>query len=461
LTATATSTTATLPPRHPDEAQRPSRFAFRLALLALAGLGIRLGYVLAGGGAGTSFDGAYYHLAANVLVDGRGFVNPFNGVPTALHPPAWPALLGLPSILGLDTLLAHQIFAGLVGAATVVAVGMAARVIAGATPGLIAAAITAVYPNLWVRERELAAETLVFPLVAITLILAYRFWVRPRTITFAALGGACAVLALVRAEQAFLLVLLLLPLAVRAGQGPALRRFLRFAAAAGVAVLVLLPWAVYNSTRFEEPVLLTTSFGVTARGANCPGAYDGAYLGSQHPDIWRPPASAGSSGCAWDAGSAEESEQDAEFREAALAYTRERAERLPAVVAAREGRTWGVFRPFQEAVFQQDWGLQPIGVYWAGLAAYWALLPFAVVGAAHLRRHRVRLWPLLSFQALTVVTVAITYGNVRFRAAAEVPLIVLAAVGADALWGRLRSHDRRAATNASTTSSAPAGVTSV
>jgi hypothetical protein len=122
-----------------------------------------LGYVLASGGDGVSGDGAYYHLAGKVLADGGGFVNPWNGIATAAHPPAWPALLGLPSLAGVDTVLGHQVFACFVGTATVVLVGLAARVIAGSRVGLIAAGIAAAYPNFWVRERELAAEALVFP----------------------------------------------------------------------------------------------------------------------------------------------------------------------------------------------------------------------------------------------------------------------------------------------------------
>jgi hypothetical protein len=431
--------------------RRSGGFAVALALIALAGFGIRLGYALAGGGNGTSYDGIYYHFAANVLIDGLGFVNPWTGAQTALHPPAWPAVLALPSVLGLGTVLGHQLFACVVGVAAVVLVGVAGRVIADARVGLIAAAMAAVYPNMWVRERELAAETLIFPLVAIALILVYRYWAQPRTITFVALGGACGVLALVRAEQALMLVLLLPPLALRAGPRPSSRRVAQLAAGTGAAVLVLLPWVVHNSMRFESSVLLTTSFGVTVRGANCPGAYYGDHIGSQDPDVWRAPETVGPGRCAG-AESVGETAQDAEFRGKAFTYMRGHAERLPAVVAAREARTWGLLRLFQEA---------PTGVHRAGLFVYWALLPFAVAGILRLRDSRVPLWPLLSFVVVVAVAVAITYGSVRFRASAEVPIVVLAAVGVDTLWRRLGAHGRTATENASTPSSASPSMMSV
>jgi Dolichyl-phosphate-mannose-protein mannosyltransferase len=436
-------------------------FTTGIILVALGGFGVRLAYAVAGGGNVASGDGVYYHAAANVLVDGGGFVNPWNGVPTALHPPGWPALLAVPSVAGLDTLLSHQVFACLVGVTTVVLVGVAARTIAGARAGLIAATIAAVYPNVWLRERELAAETLIFPLIAIVLVLVYRFLANRRTVTLAALGGACAVLALVRAEQV-LLLFVLAALVFIASSGPASRRLAQLAAGVGVAVVVLLPWVIYNATRFEEPVLLTTGFGVTLRGANCPGAYYGEQVGSLDPDIWRPPQPGGAQRCAWNAESADESEQDAEFRDKGLAYIHEHAERLPVVLAAREGRTWGLFRPLQQANLEQDWGHQPIGVYWAGLWFYYALIPFAVVGVARLRTSGTPCWPLLSFLALTAFAVAITYGNVRFRASAEVPIVVLAAVGVDSLWRRLRPPPGCSApSNASTTSSASVSVMSV
>jgi Dolichyl-phosphate-mannose-protein mannosyltransferase len=452
LQLTIASTTPRTAHGRTDGRRNRRTFAVGLGLIALVGFGIRLGYALAGGAKDVSYDGIYYYLVGKVLADGDGYVNPFNGVHTALHAPAWPVVLGLPSAIGLDTLLSQQVFACVVGTATIVLVGITARVIAGCRVGLIAAAIAAAYPNLWVRERELAAETLVFPVAAVVLALAYRYLRAPRTVTLLALGAACGVLILIHSAMVLLLVLLVPAVALRAQSGgSAARRLARLVAALGVAGVILLPWVVRNTVRFERPVLLTTNLGLTLRAGNCPAAYEGARLGSFDIDLVRPATSVAPGGCVGYRGSGDESEQDAVFRDQALRYMREHATRVPAVVAAREGRTWGLFRPFQQSTLERESGHGPLGVYQLAVFAYWALLPLAVAGAVRLRQRSVPLFPLLLFLAAVALVVGVTIGSVRYRAAAEVPIVVLAAIGVDALWGRRRSRDVGTRRDAATT----------
>jgi 4-amino-4-deoxy-L-arabinose transferase-like glycosyltransferase len=424
-----------------------STFQRRLALVVVLAAGVRVAYAVAGGGEGASYDGAYYHLAANRLADGDGLVHPFTGDATAMHPPGWPLVVALPSLVGLDSLLAHQTFAALVSTTTVVLVALAARRIAGERVGLIAAAIVALYPNTWLRSRELAAETLVFPLVALALILAYRYWEAPRGRTLAGLAAVCAALALVRAEQVLLLGLLLPYLALRAPGGmPVSRRLAALGAATGVALCVLAPWFVRNAVRFDEPVTLTTSLGVNLRASNCEGAYYGERLGSHGPDAWQIGEAVTPGGCSVLAEGDDESVQDVALRQDAVAYVGDNVDRVPAVVAARMGRTWGAFRPWQEARFGHEWGGGPLVVYQAGLVAYWVLVAAAVAGAVALRRASVPLFPLLSFVVVVIAAVAVAFGAFRFRAPAEVPIAVLAAAGVDALWrraARRRAVDER------------------
>jgi hypothetical protein len=419
----------------PATGGRSTRFALGLVLIALAGFSIRLGYALAGGGRDVSGDGLFYHGAANLLADGHGYVNPWSGLPTATHPPAWPLLLSVPSAIGFDSLLAHQVAACVVGTATVALVGLTGRLIAGGRVGLIAAAIAAAYPNLWVRERELAAETLIFPLAAIGLALAIQYRRAPRMGTLLALAAICGVLVLVHAAMVLLLIVLVPALVLRAPPGASMpRRWVCLLAALGVVGVVLLPWVIRNAVRFERPVLLTTNTGLTLRAANCPAAYEGERLGSFDLDIVRPPATVPPGGCVWDAGPDDESEVDAWFRDRALAYARGHAERVPAVVAAREGRTWGLFRPLQQARLEREFGNGPLGVYRAAVFAYWVLLPFAIAGAVRLRRRCVPLLPLVSFLVVVAAAVGLTFGSVRYRAPAEVTIAVLAAVGIEAVW---------------------------
>jgi 4-amino-4-deoxy-L-arabinose transferase-like glycosyltransferase len=459
---TASETPTRGPRGQRDGRSRRGIWATGLVLIALAGFAIRLGYVLAGAGNDTSQDGLYYHFAANVLVDGRGFVNPWEGGPIGQHPPAWPVLLGLPSLVGLDGLLAHQVFACIVGTVAILLVAMAGRAMLGARVALVAAALAAANPNMWVRERELLGQTLVFPLTAVALVLAYRYWRTGRSLTLAAVGGVCGLLALVHASLALLLAMLLPILALRAAPGLSLARRLRqLVAALSVAILVLLPWIVRNTVQFDRPMFLTTTLGLNLRVGTCPAGYYGERIGSHDPDMWRPRGAVGPDQCGYDAASRNEVEQDDVFRADALAYMRENAGRVPIVAAARQGRIWGVFRPFQTARFDQEFGGGPLSVYQAGVVFYWALLPVAVVGAWRLRRSPVSTAPLLPFFAVAAASAAIAFGTFRYRAPAEVPIVLLAAVGVDALWTRLRSHDRRADRNASTTSSDSASVMSV
>jgi hypothetical protein len=78
-----------------------------------------------------------------------------------------------------------------------------------------------------------------------------------------------------------------------------------------------------------------------------------------------------------------------------------------------------------------------VGLTRLGMVSYWLLLVPGVAGGVFLRRRRIAIYPLLVFVATSAIAVAPTIGDVRYRAAAEVPLVLFAAVGIDAvLWRR-------------------------
>ncbi len=110
------------------------------------------------------------------------------------------------------------------------------------------------------------------------------------------------------------------------------------------------------------------------------------------------------------------------------------------MVSARVGRAWSVFRPFQAA----DDSTREGRPYWAsvaGLVMLWILVPMAIVGAVVLRRRRVSLIPVLAPIAVVTLNAAAFYGLVRFRAPAEISIVVLAAVALDgALAARARAR---------------------
>jgi hypothetical protein len=203
------------------------------------------------------------------------------------------------------------------------------------------------------------------------------------------------------------------------------------AVAMAVATLTISPWVVYNLARFERPVLLSNGDGGVLLGANCDETYYGSLIGShegrctlleqQEPSVFN----------------------EAQ-RERAREYVFDHLDRLPVVVAARVGRMWGVFKPFQMADFAVGENT-PRWVSHAGFAVSVMLIPAAVVGAIALRRRRVRVLPLLAPAIVVTVAAAAFYPRIRYRAPAEVGIVVLAAVAFEMLLDR-RSRPQSVAT---------------
>src|SRR5215211_557492 len=427
---------------------RPTFFQLLVGVAAL-GLLLRVAYVVAAREDPVIGDGRHYHYVAGFLADGKGFISPGwylrfgTARPDALHSPAWPLLLSLPTRLGLRTYLEQQFFACMIGATTIVTVGLIGRRLAGVRAGLIAAALAALYPNFWRFERELRSETLVLLGSAVAILLAFRFRERPSLGRAAALGSVCGVLALIRGEQVLLFGLLLIPL-VLLTRGPAWpRRVGWLAVASMVGVAVIVPWAAYNTARFAEPVFLSTELGVTLHIANTPTTYRGERLGYADYDFahlrrWKLSVFG-----ARESRPVDDSTLDLELRRESLNFVRNHLSRVPVVVLAREGRTWGLFRPFQQMEIEvlDTMGVGPSGkrVYRFSFFAFWLLAPAAAAGALILRRRNVTLIPLMA-PILTVITAAaLTYGFTRLRASAEVSIVLLSAVTIAAALRRLRT----------------------
>jgi len=129
-------------------------------------------------------DAVYYHDAANLLADGKGFIDPYryqyggketvtlaNGTtaevvtpvghiePTAGHPPVYVLYLSVFSALGLQSIAAHQIASILLGCGSIVLAGLLGRSWRNERTGLIAAFLTAVYANIWINDTAVMSET--------------------------------------------------------------------------------------------------------------------------------------------------------------------------------------------------------------------------------------------------------------------------------------------------------------
>lgn len=399
---------------------RAPRFDVALGAIAVAGLAVRVAYaLLTRDWQELQGDALSYHLTAEHLADGEGWRRPEVDVPTAEFPPAQSTLLAAATLLGLGGVLEQKLLLCVVGAMTVALIGLLGRAASGSERvGLIAAAIAAVYPPLWVMSGTLLGETLYGLLLVGALLAAYAAWRDRSARGFAVLGALIGLAALARGEALGLVVLVLLPLA-------RLRPRLALAGLAAFA-LVLAPWTIRNLATFERPVLISNNASGVWVGANCERTYFTEEVGSWRFDCYgeRPPG--------------DESEQFAEYRRRGMDYLRDHLDRWPVVVAARLGRLYDVYRPWDQGVFFAGIeGRHPRATK-MGLVAYWTLVPFAVAGAVVLRRRRRPLLILLAPIALVTLVAIATYGVTRFRFAAEPSFVVLGAVAVDALLARIR-----------------------
>jgi hypothetical protein len=385
-------------------------------------------------------DAFYYHWQANALAKGAWFVDPVlwfldgSQRPSAGHPPLFPTYLALWSSIGLDGVTAHRLASGVLGTATIVVVGLLARRLGGNAAGLIAAAVAALYPQLWINDGMILSETMAIFMTAVALTAAYAFWRTPSMRNACWLGLACGAAALSRTELALMIPLVIVPLGCFLRELDWGRRIRLIVVAGVMSGVVLGPWIIFNYTRFEESTTMTTGTGSALSAASCDEVWYGKLIG-YYANCFQGP---------WPDASLDESQRDLVPREQAIEYTKDHISRLPLVVAARVGRLWDVFKPGQTTML--DWWIEGRGRVpsWIGLFAYYALWPFAIYGLVVMRRRRVPIIPLVAIAVIATFAAAITFGVTRYRAPAEVALVLAASIGAGAVWTNWRT--RRAQT---------------
>jgi 4-amino-4-deoxy-L-arabinose transferase-like glycosyltransferase len=403
---------------------RLESFRARLAAVAAAGLALRLVYVhvLERGVRGLG-DWHFFHSLPNLMADGRGFVDPFvlaargEEAATALHPPLWPLVLTPVSWLGGESALAHRTVGCVLGAGVIVLLGLLGRRIGGERTGLVAAGIAAAHPLLIAADGSLMSETLYGLLVLCVLLLALRMLEAPGRLTALALGVAIGLAALTRSEALLLLPLLALPVALAVRPG----RWARLALACAGCVLAVLPWTVRNLAAFDRPVLVSHNDSTVFAGANCDRTYSGEDLGGWNLQCI--------SGRRDDLGEGEQAEI---WREEGLDYAREHAGELPGVLAVRVLRSWSLWQPRRQLEFGEG---RARWAETAGVIAYFLLVPLALWGAVLLwRSDRGPLLVLLSPVVLVVASSLVAYGVPRFRHAADLSIVVLAAYAVSRRW---------------------------
>ena len=384
-------------------------------------------------------DARGYFSLGSYLAEGAGYIRwpemLFYGIqiPTAEFPPLFPLLLAGLHLLGETSMEGQRLIISILGAQNVVWVSLLGRALTNARTGLVAGGIAAFSPALIEIDGSLMAEALYVPLMTISYILLLRALAQQSPASWLGVGAVLGLCALVRSEAFLFIPFLGLPLV---WMGVRRKRWLAIAALVVGLTGVILPWTVRNAVVLGAFVPVSQSFKGVVRGANCAAAYRlprhrGGWVlyGKQDSGkrIRRP----------------SESESFDRSQDIGIRFMMEHLDELPGVIVARVLRTWGLYQP------GHWYGLGTIEArneefsrrtWWVG----WLLLVLAPPGL-------VLMWlrsPLnfgLTLAPIVVVTLTtvMAYGNVRFRAAAEPSLIVLAATSLRAGWALLRGRDWR------------------
>lgn len=406
----------------------PHSFRSRLGLVALVAFALRAAWALAIAPNSLTHQGdpRFFHLAANLLAGGHGYIAPLpfvehgSAIATTEHPPGWSAVLAVLSAAGGDSYAVHELAGCAVGAGIVLCAGLLARRAGGERAGLIAAAIAALYPVFVALDGSLMSEPPYALGVGLCMIAAFRAVELPTLRRAAVLGLAIGLTALVRGEALGLLVFLVVPLVV-AVPG---RRLARAAVVWGVALVAIAPWCIRNSVTFHQPMLVSSEDGPVVAGANCDPTYHGRDTG-----YWR-------SDCVGLRSQANPALRSKALRRAGTAYARAHAARLPAVEGVRVLRTLGIWQPRRLVYFAEGRAMPGRTI---AVACAWLVLALGIAGAVLMRRSPVRVAMLLAPLALALCTTLLAFGYPRFRYAADVALIVLAA----SALARIRAPRRR------------------
>jgi len=413
-------------------------FERRLAIVVALGAVWRYGYVIAVKWNQTLLlnDSLYYSWQAAGLTRGEFFKDITGKREAAEHGPLTSIVLA-PVSWGAHAVDQQRLLTATLGVVTVALIGIVARRMAASTEyadrvGIVAAGIAAAYPNLWINDGLVMSESLgallvvliLLALVDLTSAAATRRTRISRAVAFGMLVGLGA---LTRSELILAIVFgaLVILLWVRP---------LRHAAAMiGLATLVtsvvIAPWIIFNQTRFDEGVTLSTNDGTTLIGANCPETY------------YSPPALGGwSLFCVLDVQGppgADDSIRARIQRDTAISYAKHHLTRLPLVGLARFGRTIDVFK-IGNLVHQDEGEEKATWAIWSGIVCWWVLTPLAGLGLIKVAKRRERS-VLLVPVVIVVVTSVVFYGTHRLRVTLEPVVVIGAAMFACSLVARRTS----------------------
>jgi 4-amino-4-deoxy-L-arabinose transferase-like glycosyltransferase len=208
------------------------------------------------------------------------------GSPSALRPPAFPYLLGATQAVVGHPRASALLLEALLGTVAVWLVWFIASELWGRKAGLVAGALAAVFPPLFLLNAVPLSETLFIPLelaIVVLVLLARRREAPPLAISVAC-GVACGLAALTRQTGLLLVLAVVAGLLMRPGWER--RRALAASALAVVAmVVVVAPWTARNQHQFHRFIPVALQDGVLLAGIY----YDtSAHLPGRHA-VWIPP----------------------------------------------------------------------------------------------------------------------------------------------------------------------------
>jgi len=440
-----------------------TRLSFRvwLAVIGVGALALRVVYTLWKVGDGPpAGDAVYFYGQAMALADGEGFINPilFQAfdlkLQAAHHPPLFVVFLAAMSTVVGDSPQSLRLASCVLSAATVVVIGLVGRRVAGERAGLLAAAVAAAYPHLWLNDPLLLSEPLYGLCIALVLLTAYRLWDEPTPREALLVGVAIGFATLARAEALLLFVILAIPLIARCRRVDRVGRLVLVAVTLAAGGVVMAPWVAHNLYRFNEPVTLSYGLAGVLTQANCDETYSGELLGYWDPDCSFLDERLGPSAreclrqpdrCAEIYGErfGDESDAAALGQRLGVEYITEHKGRLPVVVSARVGRMWGLFRPAQQV--RIDGFAEGRGLWGAriGLITFYEMVAVAALGLVLLYRRKVPILPLVSMAVLVTTVAALAIPVTRYRMPLEVAMAVLAGVVADQALRWWRAHAGR------------------
>jgi 4-amino-4-deoxy-L-arabinose transferase-like glycosyltransferase len=309
----------------------------------------------------------------------------------------------------------------------VVGVGLLARRVGGWWAGVAAAALAAVYPNLWMNDSLVMSEAPALLLVVVAVWVALDLadpTLPPMANRALGCGAAIGLAALARSELVLLAPLFAIVVWRSRRDAADAKRIRTVALLWAATAVVLAPWVVANLVRFERPVLLTTNDGTTLLGANCEDAYYGSDIGGwslfcvveEQSPLGEDPGI-----------------RSARHRRLAISYAADHVERLPLIAAARIGR--GLDLVGIENQVSGDVGEERYRwASWSGVVSWWVMAVLAAVGVRRVAGPA--RWVLLTPVVGVAITTILFYGAHRIRSPMEPVVVVLAAVALTSMAGR-------------------------